>query len=622
MKKRILILLLLIMLLTVSVHGGTCGEDLSWSLSGGTLTISGTGDMQTLWDEGNPPWYGERASITGLVVEEGVTSIGPKAFQDCENLHQVELPESLTRIGANAFENCASLEQIALPDGIMELESRLFYGCTSLKRVEIPESVTVIGANVFRDCGALTELKLPGSLEILENYALAGCTGLAALTLPEGLREIGQYAFCGCTGLLTLDIPDSVTEIGCKAFLDCVGLEHVTLPAGLTEIKKETFRGCTGLKEISIPESVTVVDESAFYGCTVMEEVRLPGTVETVADYAFINCAGILRVRLDDCREGFGAMEIGLKNHCLTEAPEKLYETHQAVYTDAVPPTCTETGTAAHWACESCGGIFGDEACEKPLRAEELSVPSTGHSFGEADCSAPATCEICGATEGEPLGHDYDEGVITLEPTEEAEGEKTFTCQRCGDTYVEPVPVITNPENPFVDVVEGKFYYDSVLWAAENGITSGITPTEFRPGMACTRGHVVTFLWRAAGCPEPETEENPFTDVDEGRFYYKAVLWAAENGITAGITPTEFWPEETCTRGQVVTFLYRFAGAPEPSLTDNPFEDVDASRFYYKAVLWAVETGVTQGMKPNEFAPGGSCTRGHVVTFLYRYMTQ
>ena len=165
-----------------------------------------------------------------------------------------------------------------------------------------------------------------------------------------------------------------------------------------------------------------------------------------------------------------------------------------------------------------------------------------------------------------------------------------------------------------------KFYYEPVYWAVNHDpqVTNGATPTTFNPDGACTRGHVVTFLWRAAGEPEPTATTTPFTDLKESAFYYKAVIWAVENGITTGASKTTFAPGKPCTRGQIVTFLWRFKNSPEPKSTENPFGDVDAEAFYYKAVLWAVENNVTSGTGKGKFSPNSTCTRGQVVTFLFR----
>ena len=240
---------------------------------------------------------------------------------------------------------------------------------------------------------------------------------------------------------------------------------------------------------------------------------------------------------------------------------------------------------------------------------------------------------------GEQLGG--DEVVFTVEDINIAriEGDKLLgvtagettlvaTHAATGASVSVPVtvtgsqPVDPPEDNPFTDVEEGKFYYDPVLWAYYHDpqITIGTSKTTFSPNDGATRAQVVTFLWRAAGCPETTTITSPFTDVPDGRYYTKAALWAAEKGITCGTSATTFTPNRICTRAEVVTFLYRFAGSPEVGDVENPFTDVPEGKFYTKPVLWAVEQKVTAGTSKTTFSPKKDCTRGEVVTLLYRYM--
>ncbi len=178
-------------------------------------------------------------------------------------------------------------------------------------------------------------------------------------------------------------------------------------------------------------------------------------------------------------------------------------------------------------------------------------------------------------------------------------------------------PLTAAVKNPFTDVKSGKFYYDAVQWAVNGKITNGMTATTFAPDATCTRGQIVTFLWRAAGSPKPKTTQNPFADVKKGQFYFDAVLWAVENGITNGTGATTFSPNNPCTRGQVVTFLWRAKGSQKVSAT-NPFADVKAGAFYKDAVQWAVKNQITNGLSATSFGPNAACTRGQIVTFLYR----
>jgi len=172
--------------------------------------------------------------------------------------------------------------------------------------------------------------------------------------------------------------------------------------------------------------------------------------------------------------------------------------------------------------------------------------------------------------------------------------------------------------NFFVDVPADAYYYDAVLWAVEKGITKGTSTTTFSPDNPCTRAQMVTFLWRAAGSPESTATTCPFTDVDMDSYYGKAVLWAVENGITKGTSDTTFSPDMECSRAQMATFLCRMAGGKAES-SINAFVDVKADAYYAESVQWAVENGITLGTGDNKFSPDATCTRAQMVTFLYRY---
>ena len=180
--------------------------------------------------------------------------------------------------------------------------------------------------------------------------------------------------------------------------------------------------------------------------------------------------------------------------------------------------------------------------------------------------------------------------------------------------FVESKPAAVNP---FTDVQESSYYYDAVLWAVKNGITGGTTATTFSPNATCTRAQAVTFLWRAAGSPAPKSGSHSFVDLKEGTYYYDAVLWAAENGITGGTTATTFSPNATCTRAQIVTFLWRAQKMPAAG-TANSFTDVASNSYYADAVLWAAENGITGGTTATTFSPSNNCTRAQIVTFLFR----
>ena len=198
---------------------------------------------------------------------------------------------------------------------------------------------------------------------------------------------------------------------------------------------------------------------------------------------------------------------------------------------------------------------------------------------------------------------------------------KSYTFENVSRTHTIEVIFMKANGNPqtgvFVDVATGSYYEDAVDWAVENGITKGTDDTHFSPDGICTRAQAVTFLWRAAGSPEPETRAMPFTDVPVGSYYYDAVLWAVENGITKGTSDTTFTPNMTCTRAQIVAFLWRSEKSPAAG-TANPFADVKSTAYYADAVLWAVKENITKGTTSTTFSPNADCTRAQIVTFLWR----
>ena len=317
--------------------------------------------------------------------------------------------------------------------------------------------------------------------------------------------------------------------------------------------------------------------------------------------------------------------------HTRAETIPALGHDYQVVFT---APTCTEKGYTTH-TCSRCGNSYVDSY-----------VNALGHKTELRNAAAPSctadgytgdkVCTVCGevvekGTVIPAAGHSWDSGKVTKQPTETAEGVKTFTCTVCGETRTEAIPKLEpkpidpptppTPGNPFSDVASGEYFYDPVLWAVNHTpqITKGTSDTTFSPDATCTRGQVVTFLWRAMGEPEPTSTANKFSDVATSDYFYKAVLWAVEKGITLGTSDTTFSPNDPCTRAHVVTFLWRAEGQPQASGT-NPFADVASGQYYYSAVLWAVSKNITQGTSATTFSPDNPCTRAQIVTFLYRDM--
>lgn len=291
--------------------------------------------------------------------------------------------------------------------------------------------------------------------------------------------------------------------------------------------------------------------------------------------------------------------------------------------------------------CQRCGKTLEDLRDELNSAGFKINEKwyelsrKTAHTGGTATCTEKAVCDECGDAYGELGAHRYD--AVVIAPTCTQNGYTKHTCSSCKDSYTDNETVKTGHiikygvcekcnmrfSNPFYDVNGTDWFYSAVMWAYYNTpqVTNGKDESHFAPKASCTRAQVVTFLWRAAGRPAPSGSVQQFSDVPKTNSYaycYDAILWAVENGITKGTDATHFSPNATVTRAQFVTFLWRYAGEPAPKNMSCGFNDVDANAFYYKAVLWAVENGVTTGKTATQFAPGATCTRCEVAAFMFR----
>ena len=267
-----------------------------------------------------------------------------------------------------------------------------------------------------------------------------------------------------------------------------------------------------------------------------------------------------------------------------------------------------------------------------PATPPEIKVDNTDTTLGElgnkmlVEIDVPGTIHWYGP-DGKPItdphtkieaNTEYRWKFIPADPDNYNSIEGTTTPYVRDDLSWLPGVLGGGSSFSFHDVTRFDYYYDSVKWAADNGIASGTSRFAFSPDAVCTRAQTVTFLWRAAGSPLPRYRVSPFTDVHAYDYYYEAVLWAVEQGITTGLTATTFGPDETVTRGQVATFLYRAASAAKPN-TFNPFTDVKPTAYNYGAILWAYDNRITTGTSTTTFSPDAFCTRAQIVTFLYRY---
>lgn len=364
--KKLLFSLMALLTIGVSVQAesGTCGTNLTWVYDNGTLTISGTGEMDSYEYLGalDAPWYNSlKSSITTVVVEEGVTSIGARAFKYLENMTSVSLPSTVTSIGSyaflgstklatitipanvttlgkGAFQGASGLESITLPNGLLYINELVFNGCNNLSSITIPSTVTTIGANAFQSCTSLTTVNIPASVTNIGGAVFMYCDHLQAINvsadnpsyssingvfydkaktrlmqypaastatscvIPEGVTTVNAYAFYNSVNLTSISIPSTLTTLGTAAFSGCKNWEgSVVLPNAMTSIPNDAFRGCEKLTSISLPSSLTTLGTSVFQDCKAWQgAITIPSGVTNIVWNAFRGCSSLTAVTLGD----------------------------------------------------------------------------------------------------------------------------------------------------------------------------------------------------------------------------------------------------------------------------------------------------------------------------------
>ena len=274
---------------------GICGDNLTWTYENGILTISGTGDMYLYGgnDDVKPcPWADYRTTITKVVIEDGVTSLGRDSFKDCSSLTEVRIPETVEDLGYyGTFRNCTSLTSFTVPAGITIIPNYAFAGCTNLTNITIPEGVTGIYTAAFQNCENLQDITLPESLTHISNYVFDGCSSLRDVQIPESVSYIGDNAFCGCASITSIVIPEGISKIDVATFYACSSLESIVIPESVTYIGQYAFVNCGKLAQVTIPDNVTYIGTYAFTGCKSISEITIPDGITAIAEGTFQNCA-------------------------------------------------------------------------------------------------------------------------------------------------------------------------------------------------------------------------------------------------------------------------------------------------------------------------------------------
>ena len=310
MKKRYLFSVLLLIpmifaLLTATAFAentDSCGPDVYWSFDSehAVLTITGTGTMYDFNSSIPVPWEDCLEQIQTVVIEDGVTTIGSIAFQDCSQLREVELPDSLTSIHSSAFYRCSALEQIELPSSLTSINSYAFSNCNSLRELIIPDGVSYISNSCFNGCTALEQVELPENAISLESSAFAGCTSLQSITIPDGVKSIQINCFVGCTALKQVHMPQQLIQLGEAVFRGCSSLQSISVPSGVTSISQQLFFDCSSLENASFSGEITAVNSQAFSKCSSLKTLDLHGPVTKIGSYAFSNCQQLSNFDLPD----------------------------------------------------------------------------------------------------------------------------------------------------------------------------------------------------------------------------------------------------------------------------------------------------------------------------------
>lgn len=711
-------------------------------LSGKTLTISGTGAMPDFdFPNGNlAPWWNYEAlgmltsfgnfklegELKKVVIKDGVTNVSNYALFFLPAATQVTLPESVTSIGRYGIALCSKLTGMSIPKGVTEIGDFGLAG-DGLTAITLPDGLQTLGRGAFDACASLSGTTLPAAITAVPDKCFNDCTKLLTVDYKGEVTAIGERAFEGCKSLTKAPIPAAVTALGVSAFNGCVALTDVTLPGGVTAVPDACFQDCTALADMKLPATVTSVGHNAFTGCKALKDVRCYGAPPTVqpggaAEHSFE--PGIVTIHYNPdpvygwtldtdgtwqgykvsskgacLHTGYGTTEntvpatCGADGHidtvcancgdviatevipatgahtwdngtvtteptettpgvrtftcavCSQTKTEVIPATgaHTFVFTKNVAPSCTEAGYDLY-TCRDCG------ATEK-----RNSKPALGHKWDSGTVTAEPTekdpgtmtytCTVCGATKTEvipatgPHTHVWDEGTVTVAPTETTPGVRTYTCTVCGQTRTEIIPATGSavcpggaacPSFRFRDVpAPSNWAHEGIDYCVRHGLMSGFDATTFSPDTVSTRAQIVMILYNLSGDTTDYSKYYvPFTDVRPSTWYYNAVAWGYDKDIVAGMTPTTFAPDGLITREQMAVLLYGYTEKYAPAYLGgaaslNSFPDAaSVSNWAYAAMSWAVGNGLISGIASNGadyLAPSGGATRAQIAAIMMRY---
>lgn len=711
-------------------------------LSGKTLTISGTGAMPDFnFPEGNlAPWWNYEAlgmltsfgnfklegELKKVVIKDGVTNVSNYALFFLPAATQITLPESVTSIGRYGIALCSKLNGISLPRAVTAIGDFGLAG-NSFTAVSLPDGLQALGRGAFDACASLSGMTLPAAITAVPDKCFNDCTKLLTVDYKGEVTAIGERAFEGCKSLTKAPIPAAVTALGNSAFNGCIALTDVTLPGGVTAVPDACFQGCIALADMKLPATVTSVGHNAFTGCKALKDVRCYGAPPTVqpggaAEHSFepgivtihynpdpvygwtfdtdgtwqgykvsskgaclhtgygtsehtvpATCGadGCIETVCSNCGEVIATKVIpatgehtwdngkvtteptettpGIRTYTCKSCGKTKTEvipatgTHTFVFTKNVAPSCTEAGYDLY-TCRDCGA--SEQRNVKPALGHKWDSGTVTTEPTEKDPGTMTyTCIVCGATKTEvipatgPHTHVWDEGTVTVAPTETTPGVRTYTCTVCGQTRTEIIPATGSavcpggaacPSFRFRDVpAPSNWAHEGIDYRVRHGLMSGFDATTFSPDTVSTRAQIVMILYNLSGDTTDYSKYYvPFTDVRPSTWYYNAVAWGYDKDIVAGMSTTTFAPDGLITREQMAVLLYGYTEKYAPAYLGgaaslNGFPDAaSVSNWAYAAMSWAVGNGLISGIASNGadyLAPSGGATRAQIAAIMMRY---
>lgn len=549
---------------------GTCGEDATWAFDASTrtLTISGTGSVSD-----NSGWLQNAYLIKGVVVEEGITAIGPRIFE-LGTFTSVSLPDTLTSLGDGAFSGCAALTSIELSDSVRTVGAQAFSGCVSLKEATLSSALTSLGARAFMDC-----------------------TSLESITELGEISEIKDSTFSGCLALESVSIPSSVTKIGSGAFRRCESAfaGGIIFPAALSEIGNSAFQGCSEVSSIEFTGSAPLISSSAFTQVTA--RAIFPVGNSTWGESARKNYGGDLTWYV---RRADGSVALATKGaeYEVVDLPagaskETTYLKNNSGYAYRI--TVAKAGTVRFdyaWTLPCGHNYFAVSIVNS--KGEEVAADNAYYSYVQKDCTLSRTVNL------EP-------GEYRIEVTYRAghQGkEGSFTARYTADA-------------PYSDMPEGSWYHDAVLEVSAMGLMTGYGDGTFGPSDSLTRAQAATILWRYF---QPTASKNynaqaaknrtKMVDVESGCFYTEAANWAVENGVIHGVEKDGelcFDPDASIPREQLCVMIANAAhelcgrsveGASCAKLEAMP-DAQSVPEWAADSIAWCLNEGVVNGVNEN-----------------------